>query len=50
MNSHPSGIRYFTDRELACLQGFSFEHRFDPRGAKKQIGNAVSPIVAKMFF
>lgn len=50
MNSHPSGTRCFTDRELACLQGFPLEHHFGPRGVKKQIGNAVPPVVAKVFF
>ncbi|KAK4694176.1 DNA (cytosine-5)-methyltransferase 1, partial [Lecanoromycetidae sp. Uapishka_2] len=47
---HPSGKRNFTTRELACLQGFPFEHRFCPRGTRKQIGNAVPPLVAKVFF
>ena len=48
---HPSGTRGFTLREIACLQGFPLEHEF--RGSKieirKQIGNAVPPIVAKIF-
>lgn len=43
---HPSGTRDFTHREFACLQGFPLEHRFCERGVKKQIGNAVPPIVA----
>lgn len=50
MNYHPSGKRNFTTRELACLQGFPFEHEFGPHGIRKQIGNAVPPIVAKNFF
>ena len=47
---HPSGSRKFTLREIACLQGFPLEHVFGPKGARKQIGNAVPPIVAKTFF
>ena len=50
MNCHPSGKRNFTLRELACLQGFPFEHQFGPVRTKRQIGNAVPPIVAKVFF
>ena len=46
---HPSGLRNFTLREFACLQGFPLEHRFG-NGARKQIGNAVPPVVAKVFF
>ena len=49
INYHPSGLRCFTIRELACLQGFPLEHRFG-RGERKQIGNAVPPVVAKVFF
>lgn len=49
LNYHPLGTRCFTVRELACLQGFPLEHRFG-RGARKQIGNAVPPIVMKVFF
>lgn len=48
--SHPSGKRAFTHRELACLQGFPLEHQFGPARARKQIGNAYPPIVAKVFF
>ena len=47
---HPTGKRSFTLRELACLQGFPLEHQFDPRRARIQIGNAVPPNVAKVFF
>ena len=47
---HPSGTRKFTLREIACLQGFPLEHEFGNRGVRKQIGNAVPPIVAKGFF
>lgn len=47
---HPLGKRNFTTRELACLQGFPLEHKFGPKGTRKQIGNAVPPIVAKVFY
>ena len=49
INYHPSGTRCFTVRELACLQGFPLEHRFG-KGERRQIGNAVPPIIAKVFF
>lgn len=49
-NWHPNGKRGFTDREFACLQGFSLQHRFGPNGIKRQIGNAVPPVVAKVLF
>ncbi|KAL9039715.1 MAG: hypothetical protein Q9214_004767 [Letrouitia sp. 1 TL-2023] len=42
---HPSGTRDMTIRELACVQTFPTEHRFYKYGAKKQIGNAVPPLV-----
>ncbi|KAM0317692.1 hypothetical protein ACHAO8_002243 [Botrytis cinerea] len=47
-NWHPSGKRGFTDREFACLQGFPLEHKFGQNAIKKQIGNAVPPVVAKV--
>ncbi|KAL8720102.1 MAG: hypothetical protein Q9225_002978 [Loekoesia sp. 1 TL-2023] len=47
---HPSGKRGFTDRELACLQGFPLEHKFEGNKIKMQIGNAVPPLVANVFF
>ncbi|KAI9647927.1 hypothetical protein NHQ30_004316 [Ciborinia camelliae] len=49
-NWHPSGKRGFSDREFACLQGFPLQHRFAPNGVKRQIGNAVPPVVAKVLF
>lgn len=49
-NCHPSGKRLFTLRELACLQGFPLEHQFGPTRTRMQIGNAVPPVVAKVFF
>ena len=44
---HPSGARDFTHREFACLQGFPLEHVFGAMGVRKQIGNAVPPVVAR---
>lgn len=44
---HPSGVRDFTHREFACLQGFPLEHVFGARGVRRQIGNAVPPVVAR---
>jgi DNA (cytosine-5)-methyltransferase 1 len=59
-NYHPSGRRPFTIRELARLQTFPLHHSFDgARGitggkgtteAKRQIGNAVPPVLAKALF
>ncbi|KAJ4147603.1 hypothetical protein LMH87_002115 [Akanthomyces muscarius] len=42
---HPSGLRDFTLRELACLQGFPEKHRFVGTKTKirRQIGNAFPP-------
>jgi DNA (cytosine-5)-methyltransferase 1 len=49
-NYHPSAERDFTIAEYACLQGFPEAHLFTDVAAKKQIGNAVPPIVAKVLF
>ena len=49
-NYHPSG-RPYTVRELACLQIFPLEHEFADECntmLNKQIGNAVSPLFAKV--
>lgn len=50
--SHPSGIRDFTLREIACLQGFpvSYEFEGNKTAIKKQIGNAFPPCVVKAFY
>ncbi|KAI9804997.1 MAG: hypothetical protein M1833_006300 [Piccolia ochrophora] len=48
-NYHPSGRRHFSIRELACLQGFPLDHIFHTVAAKKQIGNAVPPVVGAVF-
>ena len=45
---HPSGKRDYTHREFACLQSFLLGHKFGALGVKKQIGNAVPPIMAKV--
>lgn len=37
-----------TNREFAAIQGFPMEHVFGSRHVKKQIGNAVPPVVAKV--
>jgi DNA (cytosine-5)-methyltransferase 1 len=49
---HPSGNRAFSVRELACIQGFPLEHRFNGTRAQriKQIGNAVPPVFAAAIF
>ncbi|KAI4117485.1 MAG: hypothetical protein LQ338_007548 [Usnochroma carphineum] len=44
---HPSGTRDFTVREFAALQGFPVEHVFGNVGGKKQVGNAVPPVVGR---
>ena len=49
-NYHPSGERDFTLREYAALQGFPPSHVFAGSCVKKQIGNAVPPVVAKVLF
>ncbi len=50
LDTHPSGRRGFTNRELACLNGFPLEHVFGNVGVKKQIGNAVPPLFAEILF
>ncbi|TGZ82342.1 S-adenosyl-L-methionine-dependent methyltransferase [Ascodesmis nigricans] len=47
---HPDGHRRFTVRELACFQTFPHYHTFYGcnTDVKKQIGNAVPPILAKV--
>ena len=49
-NYHPDGRRKFTTREFACLQSFPLSHEFHKVAVKKQIGNAVPPVVAKTMF
>jgi DNA (cytosine-5)-methyltransferase 1 len=47
---HPSGTRDFTEREIATLQSFPQHHIFYGNAIRKQIGNAVPPLVAKIIF
>ena len=44
---HPSGKRDYTHREFACLQSFPLGHKFGGTGVKRQIGNAVPPVMAR---
>ncbi|KAL8967044.1 MAG: hypothetical protein Q9183_003094, partial [Haloplaca sp. 2 TL-2023] len=44
---HPNGKRDLTIREFAALQGFPAKHVFGNVGAKRQIGNAVPPVVGR---
>ncbi|KAL2075879.1 hypothetical protein VTL71DRAFT_822 [Oculimacula yallundae] len=47
---HPDGRRGLTDRELASLQSFPHHHGFHGSCIKKQIGNAVPPLIAEILF
>ena len=47
---HWSGLRQFTPREYALLQGFPLHHNFAGNYVKKQIGNAFPPIFVKMLY
>jgi DNA (cytosine-5)-methyltransferase 1 len=49
-NWHPSGLRPFTNRELARLQTFDMDHFFCGQETRKQIGNAVPPIFGKALY
>lgn len=52
-NYHPSGTRAYTIREMASLQTFPWYYRFPGKcvvPARQQIGNAVSPLMAKALF
>lgn len=46
---HPSRLRRFTVRELACLQTFPDRHRFFGLVGqqRRQVGNAVPPLMAE---
>lgn len=50
--SHYSGLRDYTLREIACIQGFPVSHQFEGNktAIKKQIGNAFPPCVVKAFY
>jgi DNA (cytosine-5)-methyltransferase 1 len=51
-NVHPSGIRKYTPREIAQLQGFPIDYKFNgSRGeATKQAGNAWAPVANTKYF
>ena len=49
-NYHYSGMRNLTNREFVAIQGFPMEHLFASKHVKKQIGNAVPPMIAKLLF
>ncbi|PVH80036.1 S-adenosyl-L-methionine-dependent methyltransferase, partial [Cadophora sp. DSE1049] len=49
-HGHPDGQRRFTERELAALQSFPHHHVFHGSAIKKQIGNAVPPLIAEILF
>lgn len=49
-NYHPSGKRRYTTREYACLQTFDVNFKFGAHEIRKQIGNAVPPMLAKAIF
>ena len=51
-NYHPKGHRNYTAREMALLQTFPLNHSFasnNKTAVKKQVGNAVPPLLAKVF-
>ena len=49
---HPNGLRHFTVRELACMQGFPVDFKFGlgltEGEMRRQIRNAVPPVVARV--
>lgn len=49
-NNHWDGMRDFTIREYAALQGFPGRHRFRGAYLKRQIGNAFPPSMARRLF
>lgn len=49
-NYHPSGERSFTTREFACLQTFPNDYQFGKVEIRKQIGNAVPPMLAQALY
>lgn len=50
VRGHPIECRPFTPREIASLQSFPHYFHFYGNAIKKQIGNAVPPLIAKMLF
>ncbi|KAH8647126.1 S-adenosyl-L-methionine-dependent methyltransferase [Xylariales sp. PMI_506] len=49
-NYHYRGRRDFTLREYAVLNGFPARYHFEPRTAKRQIGNAFPPCVVRALY
>lgn len=49
-NYHPSGLRPFTAREVACLQTFPLSFQFSAKKVRKQVGNAVPPKFAEAIY
>ncbi|KAL5381699.1 hypothetical protein PMIN03_007517 [Paraphaeosphaeria minitans] len=51
-NIHPSGIRKYTPREIAQLQGFPLDYKFtgSKSEAMKQAGNAWAPVANTKYF
>jgi DNA (cytosine-5)-methyltransferase 1 len=49
---HPSGLRYYTAREMASIQTFPMDYEFigNQGSQSRQIGNAVPPLAAKAIF
>jgi DNA (cytosine-5)-methyltransferase 1 len=47
---HPNGKRGLTEREVASLQTFPHDHVFKGKAIRKQIGNAVPPLIGKLMF
>lgn len=46
--THPDADRAITVREAARLQTFPDRFRLDPRGVRRQLGNAVPPLMAQV--
>ncbi|KEQ72888.1 S-adenosyl-L-methionine-dependent methyltransferase [Aureobasidium namibiae CBS 147.97] len=51
-NWHPSGKRFLTEREYACLQTFPLDHIFvgNRSSVIRQVGNAVPPAFSQKLF
>ncbi len=49
-SSHPSGQRSLTHREFAALMSYPLEHIFYGNAVRRQVGNSVPPMIAKIIF
>lgn len=49
---HPSGLRYYTVREMASIQTFPIDYEFIGKkcSQSRQVGNAYPPLAAKVIF